>query len=184
MPQLEIRIAQTGGELADISCGGFLAIRPRDTYVDAPPWEPFALEAYRKHYGVRAADPRFVVCGEPTEDATLAIAALAGLIPSGRFTENVLLLVDSLGRGMPYDLTDSHRQPEGAIILTWRERQVERRREMQFGNPRNLEADDDWELSVSDWELFLTDDFANDEFCKREFDEAYQREMQRRAVAP
>lgn len=43
--------------------------------------EGVAVRAYRDHFGVRAADPRFVVTGAADADATFAIAALAGMLP-------------------------------------------------------------------------------------------------------
>ncbi|MCB0325440.1 MAG: hypothetical protein KDD69_17780, partial [Bdellovibrionales bacterium] len=43
--------------------------------------EGVAVRAYRDHYGARREDPRFVTTGFPDEDATFAMAALAGVLP-------------------------------------------------------------------------------------------------------
>ena len=40
------------------------------------------MRGYRDHQGARVEDPRFVVTGRADADATFAIAALAGLLPS------------------------------------------------------------------------------------------------------
>jgi hypothetical protein len=44
--------------------------------------ESVAVRACRDHLGVRKSDPRFVVTGAADADATLAIATLAGLLPT------------------------------------------------------------------------------------------------------
>lgn len=49
--------------------------------------EGVAIRAYRDHYGARAEKPWFVVTGTPDEDATFAIAALAGKIPHPSLAE-------------------------------------------------------------------------------------------------
>ena len=43
--------------------------------------EGVAVRAYRDHFGARRDDPRFVVTGDADQDATFAIAALAGVLP-------------------------------------------------------------------------------------------------------
>lgn len=43
--------------------------------------EGVAVRSYRDHFGARRDDPRFVVTGDADQDATFAIAALAGLLP-------------------------------------------------------------------------------------------------------
>jgi len=49
--------------------------------------EGVAIRAYRDHYGARAVKPWFVVTGTPDEDATFAIASLAGKIPHPSLAE-------------------------------------------------------------------------------------------------
>lgn len=43
--------------------------------------ESVAIRAYRDHFGAARENPKFVVTGFPDEDATFAIAALAGILP-------------------------------------------------------------------------------------------------------
>ncbi len=56
--------------------------------------EGVALRACRDLYGARADDPRFVVTGTPDADATLAIVALAALVPRDHLEPSFYELVD------------------------------------------------------------------------------------------
>lgn len=56
--------------------------------------EGVALRACRDHYGARRDDPRFVVTGTPDADATLAIIALAALVPQDKLPADFYELVN------------------------------------------------------------------------------------------
>ncbi|MCA9539702.1 MAG: hypothetical protein KC620_12485 [Myxococcales bacterium] len=78
--------------------------------------EGVAIRACRDLYAERAADPRFVVTGTPDADATLAIVALAGLVPRTAIPTSFHELVDA------YDVDPIGRDllatPEGEM-LAW-----------------------------------------------------------------
>ncbi len=88
--------------------------------------EGVALRACRDFYAARQSDPRFVVTGTPDADATLAIIALAGLVPISRISKTFYELVD-LNDVDPIG-TDLLETPEG-IELSWFNQQ-----EMLFQN--------------------------------------------------
>lgn len=56
--------------------------------------EGVAIRATRDHYGARRDDPRFVVTGNADADATLAIVALAALVPANKIPEGFADLVN------------------------------------------------------------------------------------------
>lgn len=81
----EIRaLAAHGYEPIECSIGGASLVGEleMDHHGERSHLEGVAIRAYRDLFGRRRADPRFVVTGEPDEDATFAIAALAGLLPA------------------------------------------------------------------------------------------------------
>lgn len=85
--------------------------------------EGVALRAWRDHHGALEGDPRFVVTGDADEDATFAIAALAGILPhpsrGGRDLGGLAALINDMDvepiRTGP-SLAD---HPFGAVYLLW-----------------------------------------------------------------
>lgn len=90
---LRVEVVNTAEEAAQWVTKGFTPIEccfgkksvvddlQMDHHGDLSHLEGVAVRAYRDHFGERCDKPWFVVTGFPDEDATFAIAALAGLIP-------------------------------------------------------------------------------------------------------
>jgi hypothetical protein len=78
------RLTVAGFEPIECSIGGESLVGPleMDHHGSRSHLEGVAIRAYRDHAGARAEDPRFVVTGDADADATFAIAALAGLLPT------------------------------------------------------------------------------------------------------
>jgi hypothetical protein len=124
--------------------------------------EGVAIRAYRDHYGERRNKPRFVVTGFPDEDATFAIAALAGLLPHpslaskfpnapedlqpvlGQNLLQIAKLIDQVDRNPDFAITleDSS---EGMHLLAFR----------QQGNPTSQDVVA-WYGGVDRWRAILT----------------------------
>lgn len=152
-PDLEISVAATKEKAQELAEEGFLVV---------PDWRKngrpmfTAMGCYREDFGKMSANPRFVVVGKPTEDATLAIAALAGLIPyqrdfpidltgelcgNERVASAVVWLVNRLSSGDIRSLI--HEGRAGSIVLAWRCRQDRRREPM-------------WAEAIHDWSQLIT----------------------------
>ena len=124
--------------------------------------EGVAVRAYRDYFGTRAERPWFVVTGFPDEDATFAIAALAGVIPHPTraqelqdapadvrvgATRNLIRIAErineiDLNPDLAVKLPDTH---WGRLILTFR----------QQGHPTNCDRTA-WFGGVDRWRNILT----------------------------
>jgi hypothetical protein len=122
---------------------------------------PSAGNSYDNWHGNRRADPRFTVVGDPTEDATLAIASLAGILPySGHDnydgqneitrTRDIVSLVSRLAAGESIDLLVEGEA--GTIVLAWRARRV------KWIALTHMTPSERWIAQTKDWKAFLCRD--------------------------
>ncbi len=80
--------------------------------------ESVAVRAWRDGRNARADDPRFVVTGAADADATFAIAALAGALPPGDWSDLAQLI--AIADTAPVCLLDFEPEPAG-ILLLWKQ---------------------------------------------------------------
>lgn len=85
--------------------------------------EGVALRAWRDHHGALESDPRFVTTGDADEDATFAIACLAGLLPhpsrGGRDLGPLAELINAMDVDPILAGPTLENHPFGAVYLLW-----------------------------------------------------------------
>lgn len=124
-PEAE-RLAAEGWEPVECSFGTEGSVLGRfclDHHGEESHRDGVALRAWRDHHGALESDPRFVTTGDADEDATFAIACLAGLLPhpsrGGRDLGALAALINDMDvdpiRTGP-SLAD---HPFGAVYLLW-----------------------------------------------------------------
>lgn len=163
MSDLEIHVAPDAHEALKIVDSGYW-MRPGR-----------ALHAYQTHYG---KSKKFVVVeGDAiTEDATLAAAAIAGILPVTNASLIVLGLVSGLPGYPAGEIPDSMIERSEAfgetssVILAWRERQkIEER--------QDIPLESQWLCAVLDWHALLFDS----PYTARELAQARAAELARRS---
>jgi len=83
--------------------------------------EAVSIRAYRDYWGLRAANPRFVMAPPADEDATFAAASLAGILPQNNPRILALAKTIAIVDAEPViGLLKISTLPEGFVSLAWR----------------------------------------------------------------